>query len=84
MKYPNNIKVGDNEMIELAKKLVFEYFTYLGGKFEGLNPIIYRDTKMFLDAKKHANVVCEYMNRVDSNPQMKYFYQNVQKEIIKL
>ena len=84
MTYPNNIKVGDNEMIELAKTLVFEYFTYLGGKYEGLNPITYRNTKMFLDAKKHANVVCEYMKMADRNPQMEYFYQDVQKEIIKL
>lgn len=68
---------------EFAKTLVFEYFSYLGGRYTD-DPITYRDTKKFLDAKKHADIVCEYMKIADRNPEMEYFYKDVQKEIIKL
>jgi len=76
-------KLDDNERVELAKTLVYEYFSYLGGRYTD-NPITYRDTKKFLDAKKHADIVCEWMIKVDNNTEMKYFYRDVQKEIMKL
>ncbi len=72
-----------NHELEFAKTLVFEYFSYLGGRYTD-NPVTYRDTKKFLEAKKHADIVCEYMKQVDMTPNIESFYRDVQKEIIKL
>jgi len=72
-----------NQELEFAKTLVFEYFSYLGGRYTD-NPITYRDTKKFLDAKKHADIVCEWMKMSDRNHNMESFYRGVQKEIMKL